>query len=158
KKFHNLLGGFVVVGGHVYAGSTPAFAQAAPTCLELKTGAVAWQKPGVAQGACSVLAADGHVYFRFADGQVVLVEATPQEYRETWCTTWGAGTAASSSPRPASTGPARWASNWTPNWSGLPARPLRKASWKGWPRFGRGICSRRTCARRRWWRCTCCRS
>jgi outer membrane protein assembly factor BamB len=68
-------GGAVLVGDHVY-GSNPMGLVAA----ELATGAVKWQAPSV--GPSSFAAADGHLYVRGEDGEIALVEATPDAYRE----------------------------------------------------------------------------
>ena len=48
------------------------------TCLELKTGRVAWRNRSVGKGA--VVYADGHIYLRSEGGRVALVEAGTSEY------------------------------------------------------------------------------
>jgi len=49
-------------------------------CVEFTTGTVKWQDRGV--GAGSVCYADGHLYLHGENGEVALVEATPEAYRE----------------------------------------------------------------------------
>jgi outer membrane protein assembly factor BamB len=79
KEMTNHHGGVIRVGDHVYGTS-----DARPgglTCIELKTGKVAWQNPGVGKG--SVAYADGHLYVRGErSGAIALVEATPSGYKE----------------------------------------------------------------------------
>jgi hypothetical protein len=80
--FQNHHGGMVLVGDHVYAGH--GHNRGFPICLELATGKVKWggdiRNSGT--GSAAVLFADGHLYFRYQNGQVVLIEATPEAYRE----------------------------------------------------------------------------
>ena len=68
-------GGMVEIDGYVY-GSNGAVL----TCLELRTGRMAWRNRSVGKGA--VVYADGHVYLRSESGPVALFEATPEGYRE----------------------------------------------------------------------------
>jgi outer membrane protein assembly factor BamB len=65
-----------VYGGH---GDNNGF----PVCVELLTGKIAW-KPGrgPGSGSAAVIYADGNLYFRYDDGVMALIEATPKEYRE----------------------------------------------------------------------------
>jgi hypothetical protein len=46
------------------------------------TGKIVWKKRGSGKGSAAVCAADGHLYFQFADGTVALVKATPDDYTE----------------------------------------------------------------------------
>jgi outer membrane protein assembly factor BamB/precorrin-6B methylase 2 len=80
--FQNVHGGMVLLGDHVYGGHG-GWGSSVLTCLELKTGKIAWQQrvPG-SSGAMTVLAAEGNLYVRYANGLITLVEATPQGYRE----------------------------------------------------------------------------
>jgi outer membrane protein assembly factor BamB len=72
KNFH---GGVVRVGEQLYGtGSTGL------VCLDFKTGAVKWKHRSVGQG--SLMAADGHLYLLNTRGEMALVEATPEGYRE----------------------------------------------------------------------------
>jgi outer membrane protein assembly factor BamB len=73
-------GGMVLVGGHVYCGREHN--QGYPTCVELKTGKIAWkQGRGPGSGSAAVLYADGHLYFRYDDNVMALIEASPKGYR-----------------------------------------------------------------------------
>jgi len=72
-------GGVVRVGDYVYGHS----GKGGWTCMELKTGKVAWQHEGVGKGAVSY--ADGHLYCRSESGRrgtIALVAATPAGYQE----------------------------------------------------------------------------
>jgi outer membrane protein assembly factor BamB len=69
------VGGFVLVGDYLYG--TKA---AGPRCVEFATGAEKWQDKSV--GPASVFFADGRLYLHGEKGEVALVEATPEAYRE----------------------------------------------------------------------------
>ena len=46
------------------------------------TGKVMWKHRGSGHDSASVAAADGHLYFRYADGTMTLVKASPEEFEE----------------------------------------------------------------------------
>lgn len=74
-------GGMILDGGHVYLGT--AHNKGFPLAVEMKSGKIAWgpiRNDG--RGSAAVAFADGHLYFRYQDGLMVLIEATPDEYRE----------------------------------------------------------------------------
>jgi outer membrane protein assembly factor BamB len=71
----NDIGGSVVVGDYLY-GTTDAGLVAA----EFTTGKVKWQSEGIGGG--SVAYADGQLYLHGQNGNVALIEATPEAYRE----------------------------------------------------------------------------
>jgi outer membrane protein assembly factor BamB len=75
RRMQNHHGGMVLVGDHLYG-----FDGSNLTCLNWKTGEVAWSDRSVGKG--SVAAADGHLYARGERGAVALVEATPKGYVE----------------------------------------------------------------------------
>jgi outer membrane protein assembly factor BamB len=78
-KLQNHHGGMIMVGDHIYGGNGHDNGQ--PFCLEWKTGKVAWlEKRGAGGGSAAVVFADGHLYFRYQDGRMALIEATPKEY------------------------------------------------------------------------------
>lgn len=79
--FQNHHGGMVLHDGYVYSGT--GHNMGFPISVELETGKVAWG-PERNEGANSaaVTYADGHVYFRYQNGLMILVEATPEGYRE----------------------------------------------------------------------------
>jgi outer membrane protein assembly factor BamB len=82
KIFQNHHGGFVLVGDHIYAGH--GHNKGFPICLELATGKVVWggdiRNEGT--GSAAVVYADGNLVFRYQNGVVILVEATPTGYKE----------------------------------------------------------------------------
>lgn len=82
RTFQNHHGGMVLIGNHVYAGH--GHNRGTPICLELATGRVVWGGDirNAGEGSAAVMAADGHVYFRYQNGVMMLVEATPDGYRE----------------------------------------------------------------------------
>jgi outer membrane protein assembly factor BamB len=77
KKYPNMIGGAVLVGDYLYGTSGPT-----TVCVEFKTGEVSWTKErGVAPA--SVCYADGRLYLHGEQtGELALVEATSEEYRE----------------------------------------------------------------------------
>lgn len=81
KKFQNHHGQMVLHNGHVYTGE--GHNNGFPSCLEMKTGKRAWggKVRGAGSGSAAVIFAGGHLVFRYQDGPVALVEATPKEYR-----------------------------------------------------------------------------
>jgi hypothetical protein len=79
KELANKHGGIVLVGDHIYGDSDDA---GIPFCAELLTGNVVWKKRGSGKGSATMVAADGHLYVRFADGTLALVKADPADYEE----------------------------------------------------------------------------
>jgi outer membrane protein assembly factor BamB len=80
NEFQNHHGGMVRVGDYVYCGH--GHNQGFPLCVGMKTGKVAWRPGrGPGSGSAALVYADGHLYFRYQNGTMALVEATPQEYR-----------------------------------------------------------------------------
>jgi outer membrane protein assembly factor BamB len=79
-SLQNKHGGVVLIGDHVYGDSGDS---GSPFCADLMTGEIQWKARDVSgsKSAC-VAAADGHLYFRYADGTMTLVEATPTEFKE----------------------------------------------------------------------------
>jgi outer membrane protein assembly factor BamB len=71
----------VLVDGHVYCGH--GHGQGFPICVELKSGKVKWggRIRGPGERSAAVVYADGHLYFRYENGVMALIEATPKEYR-----------------------------------------------------------------------------
>jgi outer membrane protein assembly factor BamB len=83
RTFQNHHGGMLLIGDHVYAGT--GHRMGIPICFEFLTGKVAWggNIRNAGQGSAALTAADGHVYFRYENGVMLLIEATPVGYRET---------------------------------------------------------------------------
>jgi len=80
KTMQNHHGGMVLIDKYLYCGhgNNKGF----PLCVELETGDIAWRPGrGPGEGSAAVLFADGHLYFRYQDGLMALIEADPTEYR-----------------------------------------------------------------------------
>ena len=82
NRFQNHHGGMVLVGDHIYSGH--GLSNGFPVCIEFLTGRLVWPpaRSSVGSGSAAVMAADGRLYFRYQNGQVVLIEASPAAYRE----------------------------------------------------------------------------
>lgn len=78
RTFQNHHGGFVRIGDYIYGGHDHN--KSKPTCLEMKTGKIMWQKDQPGGGSAAVLYADGHLYFRYQDNVLALIEANPDSY------------------------------------------------------------------------------
>ena len=75
RKAPNGLGGAVRLGEFLYGTSGPVL-----LCTEFATGKVRWEERGIGAGA--VCAADGLLFVHGENGEVALVEATPEGYKE----------------------------------------------------------------------------
>ena len=82
KTFQNHHGGMILVGDYVYAGH--GHNRGIPIAVELATGKVAWggDLRNAGTGSAAVAYADGNLYFRYQNGEVILIEATPAGYKE----------------------------------------------------------------------------
>jgi outer membrane protein assembly factor BamB len=69
------IGGSVLVGAYLYGAAGKGM-----VAVEFATGKVKWQAESIGSG--SVAYADGHLYLHGENGDVALVEATPEAYRE----------------------------------------------------------------------------
>ncbi len=69
------IGGAVLVDGFLYGTSGQGL-----SCVEFATGEIRWQDRSV--GAGSLCYADGRLYLHGENGELALVEATPEAYRE----------------------------------------------------------------------------
>ncbi|MHC4479269.1 MAG: outer membrane protein assembly factor BamB family protein [Planctomycetota bacterium] len=75
--FENHHGGVVLLDGYIYGGDGKNKGKL--TCLEMKTGKIVWkQQKQVGKGSAALLYADGHLYYRYENGLMTLVEATPE--------------------------------------------------------------------------------
>ena len=74
-KFPTAIGGAVRIGDSLYGTTAEAM-----LCLEFVTGKVQWQERGL--GAASLCYADGRLYLHGENGDVALVEPSPDSYRE----------------------------------------------------------------------------
>jgi outer membrane protein assembly factor BamB len=79
--FQNHHGGMVRIGDYIYAGK--GHNNGFPVCIEWKTGKLAWdQGRGPGKESAAVVTADGNLYFRYQDGIMALIEASPKGYSE----------------------------------------------------------------------------
>lgn len=80
NKMQNHHGGMILLGDYIYCGH--GHNEGFPLCIEWKTGKTVW-KPGrgAGTGSAAIAYADGNLYYRYQSGDMVLVEATPKEYR-----------------------------------------------------------------------------
>lgn len=79
-SLQNHHGGMIMIGNHIYCGH--GHNQGFPVCIEWRTGDDAWRPGrGPGSGSAAVSYADGHLYFRYENGVMALIEATPDEYR-----------------------------------------------------------------------------
>ena len=81
KTLQNHHGGMVLLDGYIYCGH--GHNNGNPACIGFKTGKVEWKERSPGQGSAAVTYADGHVYFRYQNGTMALVEANPRAYKET---------------------------------------------------------------------------
>jgi len=73
-------GGMILLGDYVYMGHNHN--EGFPLCLELKTGRQVWGPlRGPGGGSAAVAYADGNLYFRYQDGKMALIKATPDGYQ-----------------------------------------------------------------------------
>lgn len=79
KELANKHGGVVLVGKHLYGDSDD---KGIPFCADLMTGKIEWKGRGSGKNSASVAAADGHVYVRYSDGTMTLVNANPEKFQE----------------------------------------------------------------------------
>lgn len=74
-------GGLVLHEGTVYTGT--GHNRGFPIAVDLLSGQVRWGPVRAGgNGSAAASYADGRLYFRFQDGRMLLIEATPEEYRE----------------------------------------------------------------------------
>jgi outer membrane protein assembly factor BamB len=79
RDFENHHGGVVLVGDSIYGGSGNK--SGTPVCLDFMTGKIKWKNRTLSKGSAAVLYADGNLIFRYEDGLVALIEATPDGFR-----------------------------------------------------------------------------
>jgi outer membrane protein assembly factor BamB len=79
NQLQNHHGGMVLQGDHIYMGH--GHNDGRPVCVDLRTGKPAWGPVrGAGSGSAAVLYADGHLYFRYQNGIMALIEADPNKY------------------------------------------------------------------------------
>lgn len=75
RKGPNSLGGAVRLGDYLYGTSGPVL-----LCTEFATGKIRWEERGI--GAAAICSADGLLFLHGENGDVALVEATAEGYKE----------------------------------------------------------------------------
>lgn len=79
NEVQNHHGGMVLIGDHIYMGH--GHNNGLPLCMHMTSGRVLWgplRGPGT--GSAAIVAADGHLYFRYENAVMALIEVTPQGY------------------------------------------------------------------------------
>ena len=80
NQLQNHHGGMILLGDHIYMGH--GHNNGFPTCVEFLTGKVVWGKErGPGTGSAAIVYADGHLYFRYQDATMALIEATTKGYK-----------------------------------------------------------------------------
>lgn len=73
-------GGMILLGDYLYGGK--GHNNGFPVCVELATGKIVWEPGrGPGSGSAAVAYADGNLYFRYQNGVMALIQATPEEYQ-----------------------------------------------------------------------------
>lgn len=81
NTFQNHHGGMILHEGHVFTGT--GHNNGFPIAVELETGKVVWgPERNAGNRSAAITYADGRIYFRYENGVVILVEATPEGYVE----------------------------------------------------------------------------
>ena len=81
NTMQNHHGGLVLHDGHVFSGT--GLNKGFPLCVDLATGSVKWGPiRNRGRGSAAPIYADGRLYLRYQSGLMLLVEATPDGYRE----------------------------------------------------------------------------
>lgn len=79
KEMQNHHGGMILLGKYIYCGH--GHNEGFPLCVDMETGKIQWfGGRGAGSGSAAVVYADGHIYFRYQDGTMALVEARPDGY------------------------------------------------------------------------------
>lgn len=78
-ELQNHHGGMIHIGKYVFCGH--GHNNGLPMCIDMMTGQRLWEKErGAGTGSAAVVYADGHLYFRYEDGEMALIEANPEKY------------------------------------------------------------------------------
>jgi outer membrane protein assembly factor BamB len=79
KVMQNHHGGMILLGDYIYCGH--GHNQGFPLCINMRTGKVAWHPGrGPGQESAAIAYADGNLYFRYQNGVMALIEASPEKY------------------------------------------------------------------------------
>jgi outer membrane protein assembly factor BamB len=81
STFQNHHGGIILHENHIYSGT--GHNRGLPIAVDLESGDVAWgPMRNEGQNSAAIAYADERLYFRYQDGLVMLIEASPSAYRE----------------------------------------------------------------------------
>ncbi|MCO6457864.1 MAG: PQQ-binding-like beta-propeller repeat protein [Pirellulaceae bacterium] len=79
NELQNHHGGMVLLDGYIYMGH--GHNRGLPVCVEMATGRAVWgPQRGPGGDSAAIVYADGHLYFRYQDGTMALIKATPDGY------------------------------------------------------------------------------
>jgi len=80
SKLQNHHGQMILLNDHVYGGH--GHNNGSPFCLNMLTGKFAWgPESPVGKKSAAAAYADGHIYLRYEDNVLALIEATPDSYK-----------------------------------------------------------------------------
>ncbi len=80
NKMQNHHGGMIEKDGFIYCGT--GHNEGFPLCIDGRTGKDAWRVGrGAGSGSAAIAYADGHLYFRYQNGTMALIEANPRAYK-----------------------------------------------------------------------------
>ncbi|MBI2823854.1 MAG: PQQ-like beta-propeller repeat protein [Planctomycetia bacterium] len=80
RTLQNHHGGLVLVGDYLYGGN--GHRAGSPVCVEFLTGRIGWNGGrGPGSGSAAVVFADGELYFRYENGTMALIDASPDGYK-----------------------------------------------------------------------------
>ena len=81
ERVQNHHGGLILDEGTVFTGT--GHNKGFPIAIELESGKTAWgPERNAGQNSAAITYAHGRIYFRYQNGRMILVEATPEAYRE----------------------------------------------------------------------------
>jgi outer membrane protein assembly factor BamB len=81
RELQNHHGGMILLNGRVIMGH--GHNNGFPVCFDLKSGRDYWRPGrGAGTGSAAVAYADGRFYFRYENGTMALIDATPEDYFE----------------------------------------------------------------------------
>lgn len=80
KELQNHHGGVILLGPNLFFGH--GHNNGFPVCVSMRQGRSLWQRTrGAGSGSAAVVFADKHLYFRYEDGTMALIEADPRSYK-----------------------------------------------------------------------------
>lgn len=81
RRADNHHGGMILTDDHIFLGKGSN--SGLPLCIEMLSGEIKWGPVrNEGKGSAAISMADGHLYLRYQNGLMVLVEADPSGYRE----------------------------------------------------------------------------